>query len=310
MAQRSKNHSRSSRHRGRGRSDRPVPAAPVALPPSAETSLFGMEVDPEEVRSNEAASQRLILQVAGLTAAVVGVPLVVIGLIVAGILGLVVGLVVGLGCGALRMARAQREAERAVARLLQVQVVDPASQPRLANLVDALSATFGLSRPTIATLDDPVPNACALVANGSGVLVVTTSLLDQFDLIELEGVLAHEMAHLRRGDARRGVLSVWACGALGPLAKTPTHLHRFVGRGRELRADQIGAASVRYPVAMAAAMARCEASEVPSTSFFAGPGYEATRWLWFDPSVARRSAEAQVGDNDATSVRRQVLEEW
>lgn len=310
MAQRSKNHSRSSRQRGRSRSDRPVPAAPVALPPSAETSLFGMEVDPEEVRSNDAASQRLILQVAGLTAAAVAVPFLVIGLVTLGVVGLLVGALLGLGCGAVRMARAQREAERAVARLLQVQVVDPKSQPRLANLVEALSATFGLSRPTIATLEDPVPNACVVMAEGNGVLVVTTSLLEQFDLIELEGVLAHEMAHLRRGDARRGVLSVWACGALGPLAKAPTHLHRFVGHGRELRADQVAAASVRYPVAMAAAMARCEAAEVPSTSFFASSAYEATRWLWFDPSIARRSAEAQVGDNDATSVRRQVLEEW
>jgi len=43
---------------------------------------------------------------------------------------------------------------------------------------------------------------------------------------------------------------------------------------------------------------------------FSSAVYDATRWLFVDPSIARRSAEEEIGDVDATAVRQAALAEW
>ena len=79
--------------------------------------------------------------------------------------------------------------------------IDEHDEPRLCNVTEGLCATFGLSMPSLYVLDDDVPNACALGRDARrSVLVVTTGLLRRLDPIELEGVIAHELAHVKRGD--------------------------------------------------------------------------------------------------------------
>ena len=122
--------------------------------------------------------------------------------------------------------------------------IDEHDDPRLSNVTEGLCATFGLSMPSFHVVDDDVPNACALGRDARrSDLVVTTGLLRRVDPIELEGVIAHELAHVKRGD--NGVSCVGI--TLASLFGGETMLRRCVGANREYRADVVGASAVRYP---------------------------------------------------------------
>jgi Zn-dependent protease with chaperone function len=277
--------------------------APVVLPPSAENSLFGYEVDPSEVTANRRGAERAVVQAAL-------PPLIALVVIAAIINPFLAVAVAALGGAAAWFFLLERAGDGGLGALIGGRVVTAAEEPRLANLVDAMVATVGLSTPTLVVVDDAVPNACSYGSGASATVVVTRGLLDTVDLVQLEGVIAHELAHLRRGDGQRAVV-VYRCAPFTIGGWNSDRLHRLLGLGRELRADQIGAASVRYPIGIADALERCAAAPAPTAnSAFAAKTFSRTRWLWFDPMVHDRSADAAVGNHDATSLRIAVLEEW
>ncbi len=308
MAQRKgqRNRGRRSNDRGRGGVE-----APVVLPPSAETSLFGFEVGADEVAVNLASARKVAafavgLPVAGVVTLLTGIALVVL----VGYVALLVAIVLGLGAGAFATRQLEKSATPSTLALIGARKVEAQEVPRLANLVDSMVATVGLATPVLCVIDDEVINACAVGHGESATLIVTSGLLEKLDLIALEGVVAHELAHLRRGDGHRGAVAV-AAAKRGFGTGSSEKLHASVGRGRELRADQVGAASVRYPRGMATALTLCEQGGEPlKTSFFRTSAFSATRWLWFDPMVTDRSTESAMDNHDATSLRLAVLEEW
>jgi len=277
--------------------------APVVLPPSAENSLFGFEVDPSELAANRRGAVRAVLQAA--------LPPLVVLVVIAAIINPFIAVAVALlGGAAAWYFLLERPSDGGLGALVGGRVVTANEEPRLANLVDAMVATVGLSVPTLVVLDDPVPNACAYGSGDGARVVVTRGLLDSVDLVQLEGVIAHELAHLRRGDGQRAVV-VYRCAPFTIGGWNSDRLHRSLGLGRELRADQIGAASVRYPIGIADALERCMNAPAPtSDSAFSAKSFSRTRWLWFDPMVHDRSDDAAVGNHDATSLRIAVLEEW
>ena len=63
-----------------------------------------------------------------------------------------------------------------------------------------LCATFGLPMPALYVLDDAFPTPARSGATPGADLVVTSGLLRRLDPIQLEGVIAHELAHVKRGD--------------------------------------------------------------------------------------------------------------
>ena len=75
---------------------------------------------------------------------------------------------------------------------------------KLVNILDALMVTAGLpNKPRLYVVDDPQPNAFATGRNPeNAVICVTTGLLEKLDYYELEGVIAHEMSHIRNYDIR------------------------------------------------------------------------------------------------------------
>jgi Zn-dependent protease with chaperone function len=228
------------------------------------------------------------------------------GLAVAGSLRL--GLVIvaaSVVLGGLVVAAGILSAPANVERLLGAHRVPDGTQPRIENLVEGLCATLGVSHPPLFVLDDDRVNL-AMVATGSGAaMIVTTALVKQLDLIELEGVLAHGLAHLRLDDVRRGTLAATLPSVLG----NDVVRHRLAGRGRLLRADEVAAASVRYPVGIAAVLDRCIAQPPPKAgSYFATDHFGRTRWLWFDPLPGDPSND--IGEVDAPAVRAQALAEW
>ena len=163
---------------------------------------------------------------------------------------------------------------------------------------------------------DPVPNACALGTDPAAALVVTSGLLDWTGLMEMEGVVAHELAHIKRHDAAVSAVALAVVGPLGWLTGNDAWLHRAVGRGREYRADQLGAALVRYPPGLHDALESFESYETAhggagstARSVFGGRRSAMSRSLWIDPSVGPRQASV-TGELDATRVRIEALAEW
>lgn len=75
---------------------------------------------------------------------------------------------------------------------------------KLVNILDALMVTSGLPvKPRLYVVEDPQPNAFATGRNPqNAVICVTTGLLEKLDYYELEGVIAHEMSHIKNYDIR------------------------------------------------------------------------------------------------------------
>lgn len=91
--------------------------------------------------------------------------------------------------------------------VLSINRAHPASQEqyqKLNNILDGLMVSSGLSdRPRLYVVDDPQPNAFATGRNPkNAVICVTTGLLEKMDYYELEGVIAHELSHIKNYDIR------------------------------------------------------------------------------------------------------------
>jgi len=89
------------------------------------------------------------------------------------------------------------------------------SHPRLHNVVEGLCIAAGLPKPRIFVIDDVAPNAFATGRNPRHAAVaVTTGLLDKMNRIELEGVLAHELSHIKNYDILVSTLAVTLVGVI------------------------------------------------------------------------------------------------
>ena len=91
--------------------------------------------------------------------------------------------------------------------VLSLNKARPASKEedqKLVNILDALMVASGLPvKPRLYVVDDPQPNAFATGRNPeNAVICVTTGLLEKLDYYELEGVIAHEMSHIKNYDIR------------------------------------------------------------------------------------------------------------
>ncbi len=182
-------------------------------------------------------------------------------------------------------------------------------RPRLHNLVDGLCATMGLPQPAICVVDSPVPNAMAVGRDPrSATLVVTSALDHSLTLVELEGVLAHELVHIKRHDTVLATVAVSASAPLSLLIGLPRateRIHSLLGTGREFDADQRAAAVVRYPPGIGSALASMLEGPARAGPWPPGRGRTAalTRWLWIDPMVGVPSTVSMEGNLDDTRVR-------
>jgi Zn-dependent protease with chaperone function len=270
---------------------------------AAERSAEGA-AEAAAVRSNKQRAIRLCL-----------VPGLVVGLVVGAVL-IAVGLPVLLGVGIFVLVAAGsmvvlwQRAPSAVLRAIGARPSDEWEHPRLHNLVEGLCATMGLPLPTIWVVDSPAPNAMALGRDPTGAaLVVTTGLDAMLTLVELEGVLAHELVHIKRYDTVLAGAAVVTSALWATVAGTAVgigRVHRIIGVGREFDADQRAARVVRFPPGIGTAlevMADADA-DAPASAWPPGHGRTAalTRWLWIDPMVGV-TGESVEGNLDDTRVR-------
>ena len=89
---------------------------------------------------------------------------------------------------------------------------------RLHNLVEGLCIAAGLPKPKVYIVDDPAPNAFATGRNPKhAAIAVTTGLLEKMNRVELEGVIAHELSHVRNYDILVSTLAVTLVGSIALL---------------------------------------------------------------------------------------------
>lgn len=274
----------------------PEPLAPRVIEPG----LGAPEVLPGEVAANRRRAVTLCVLAALLPAVVAGV---VLGLAVSPVIGVVALVVVGAAVAFGLWNAAPGVALRQVGAV-QIHEHD---NLRLFNMTEGLCATFGLRMPELYLVYDAVPNACALGRDAaSAALVVTSGLLEAMGPIELEGVLAHELAHVKRHDNGVSVIAL----TLARLAGSGLLL-RCVGPDREYRADVVGVSAIRFPRGLLDALRLMEQAPAPAaSSVFSSSRFPATRYVWIDPGVGQRDQPPAIGDLNDTSVRAGALNLW
>ncbi len=217
--------------------------------------------------------------------------------LMAGLTGLVVaiGQVVGGGAGAmmgLLMAAAMNlfmywGSSSMVLRSYGAQVVNAQQAPELYEMVDRLRQRAGLPMPIVAIAPHDQPNAFATGRNPeNSVVCVTEGLMRMMNREELEGVIAHELAHIKNRDMLLQTIAATMAGAIGNIAQfamffgggdDEDHVNPVVAilimiigpiiamviqfaisRQREFKADAVGAEISGKPLALASALGRLE----------------------------------------------------
>ena len=129
---------------------------------------------------------------------------------------------------------------------LKVSRAKPADEvvyKRLHNLVENLCIAGGLPKPRLYVIQDDAPNAFATGRNPKHAAVaVTSGLLEKLDRVELEGVLAHELSHIKNYDILVSTLAVTLVGAVALLTDIAIRMMWWNG-GRVSRSNDRGNSS-------------------------------------------------------------------
>lgn len=175
-----------------------------------------------------------------------------------------------------------------VLRMYGAQVVTPQQAPELYAMVDRLRQRAGLPMPTVAIAPHEQPNAFATGRSPEhSVVCVTEGLMRIISRDELEGVIAHELAHIKNRDMLLQTVTATMAGAIGMLAQfafffggrdedgrgnpvagiamlilgplAASLIQMAISRQREFKADAVGAEICGKPLALAGALQKLDA---------------------------------------------------
>jgi heat shock protein HtpX len=173
-----------------------------------------------------------------------------------------------------------------VLRMYGAQVVTEREAPELYAMVDRLRQRAGLPMPTVAIAPHAQPNAFATGRNPENAVVcVTEGLMKLVTRDELEGVVAHELAHIKNRDMLLQTVTATMAGAISNLAQfglffgggdedsnpfagilmailapiAAMIIQFAISRQREFKADAVGAEICGRPLSLASALQRLEA---------------------------------------------------
>ncbi len=117
------------------------------------------------------------------------------------------------------------------------QPIDKANYRELYNIVENLTISTGLPMPKLYIMHDPAPNAFATGRNPEhSAIAVTSGLLEQMERSELEGVLAHELSHIKNRDILVSTIAVVLVGFIAIISDIFLR-HMFFGGNRDNRGD-------------------------------------------------------------------------
>jgi heat shock protein HtpX len=187
----------------------------------------------DQVAQNKRRSAVLIAAFVVLTAVVISAMLYLVNL---GIIGVIIAVVLAGGSAFLSYWKSDAVA----LRMSRAVPADPTQYARLHNLVEGLCIASGLPKPRVYIVEDEAPNAFATGRNPQhAAIAVTTGLLDKMNRVELEGVLAHELSHIKNDDILVSTLAVTMVGLLAIISDVFIRMMWFNG-GRRGRDDREG----------------------------------------------------------------------
>jgi heat shock protein HtpX len=142
----------------------------------------------------------------------------------------VVGVGIALAIAVAGSAAAWWKSDAIALAVSHARPADPVEYARLHNLVEGLCIAAGLPKPRIYVIEDDAPNAFATGRDPRHAAVaVTTGLLAKLNRVELEGVLAHELSHVKNYDILVSTLAVTLVGVLTLLADVSLRFLWFGG---------------------------------------------------------------------------------
>ncbi|MCL2148004.1 MAG: M48 family metalloprotease [Methanomassiliicoccaceae archaeon] len=227
------------------------------------------------------------------------------------------GLYVMLGLALAMNIYAYFFSKKGALRANRARIVTEAEEPRLYGIVRSVAAKAGVPVPEVGVSDLPMPNAFATGRNPKNAAVVATrGLLDMLPDDELEGVIAHEMAHVKNRDilvmsvasTMAAVLSylsryaiymvmlsgnnknaanyaiAFALSATVPIAAIIVQLG--VSRSREYLADETGAKITGNPRALARALRSIESGVSSPRNEYSNATYSN---MWISNPIRKRS---------------------
>lgn len=189
--------------------------------------------------------------------------------------------------------------DKIVLKISRARPVDRKQEPHLYHLVDGLAIAAGIPKPKCYVIDDTALNAFATGRNPEhGIICLTTGLMKKLNRQELEGVIAHEMSHIKnydirfmsivtvmvgvtallsdmilysffwggfRGGKNKATYAMLAIGlVLAILTPIIATLVKFaISRQREYLADSSGALLTRYPEGLASALEKISSDKKP-----------------------------------------------
>lgn len=152
----------------------------------------------------------------------------------------VIGTSIALIISALMAGTSYWKSDSIALRVSRAVPADEQVYKRLHNLVEGLCIAGGLPKPRVYVINDPAPNAFATGRNPKhAAIAVTSGLLEKLDRVELEGVIAHELSHIKNYDILVSTMAVTLVGSIAILTDLAIRMMWWNG-GRVSRSNDRG----------------------------------------------------------------------
>jgi heat shock protein HtpX len=133
--------------------------------------------------------------------------------------------------------------------------VTRAEEPRLYNILENLCISRGITMPKLKVMESDALNAFATgMSDKQYSITVTTALLNRLDDAEIEGVLGHELTHIRNGDVRMMVIAVIIAGVVSFFAELVFRLWFYNGFSFRSRSDDRRGGGAAFAILIAVAI--------------------------------------------------------
>ena len=270
--------------------------------------------------------RRSFVLIAGFVVLVAAVAWAITQLLSFGPIGFAIALVVAGGSA----AASYWKSDSVALAMSRARPADRTEYARLHNLVEGLCIAAGLPKPRVYVIDDEAPNAFATGRDPKhAAIAVTTGLLAKMNRVELEGVVAHELSHIKNYDILVSTLAVTMVGVIALVSDFGIRflwwgggrrnsndrdgggagaifaivgfallilspllakiMQAAISRRRESLADISGVELTRYPPGLISALEKLRDDQTVVHS-----GSRATAHLWIEQPIARDESEGKL----------------